>query len=296
MKPIACVSGATLETLRQRFGAEEAAAAGVTHDAGAIVFADRAALDTLDSTFPGLIIGVCADPAEALRWIETYPWVAHVVSESTFESEWSSKFLDRVISSFESRKRLHIFEELSEELVGRKQPLTRFSQCEEGIARMATYLTEHDIGAAEVELLARFASELLATSFYQGPLLAGAVSRPLARDADVELPPDSPCELAYGCTESLAVLRVRDPFGVLPRTHVARVSSHFAEASLVSVSVASHHHTDVLVALPRQRGERLPFGFHVFYKENRTSRFWRRSSRDNEHSFAATITTTETVL
>ncbi len=287
-----------LDSITARFAVEARSTDSLGgSDARTVVLADAAALATIDPSFPGSVIGVCDDPHTALTWLDEHPWLAHVVSAATLKDDHASALLETVASSLATHQRARIFDSLALDLTGRRVRLTRATQRLERTQRMASYFEDQGIAGATVASLFEIANDLLTGAFYDAPVSAGAIAATMDRDTDVELPDDSACDLVYGYTGTHALLRVRDPFGALPRTQVTQLSRSLPKATLVCVSVTNQHHTDVLIACAKEREHAAPFAFHVFYKASVARRFWRyRTDASSEHIFAATtITSTETI-
>lgn len=181
---------------------------------------------------------------------------------------------------------------------------------------MGEFFESKGVSGRTVGLLRDAAEELLTNAFYDAPVAAGVVEKPIPRTQDVSLPSESGCDMVYGCSDDLAVVRVRDPFGSLSRTRVVEVLTRCARkgmqvevdesmggaglglwrivsvASFVAISVVNHHHTDFLVGIGKRAaaGPR-PFAFHLFFKDAAKRRYWKlRDDDSSKQSFASSVT------
>jgi hypothetical protein len=56
----------------------------------------------------------------------------------------------------------------------------------------------------------------------------------------------------------------------------------FAGASLVAVSVANQHHTDVMIGIDRTGAQPRPFACHLFFKDSPKRRFWKSDDSSDQ--------------
>jgi hypothetical protein len=183
--------------------------------------------------------------------------------------------------------------------------LTHSSKRVARLERMGEFFESKAVSPRTTQLLRDAAEELLTNAFYDAPVAAGAMKKPVSRTQDIALPDDSACDLAYGCREDLAIVRVRDPFGSLSRRRLVEVLSRcartdmkvevdetmggaglgmwriFSGASFVGISVVKSQHTEVLVGIAKRAtpGPR-PFAFHLFFREDGKRRFWKLSDEE----------------
>jgi hypothetical protein len=171
---------------------------------------------------------------------------------------------------------------------------------------MSEFFAANGVGSRTLQQLRDVAEELLTNAFYDAPVAAGALKRPVSRTRDISLPDDSPCELVYACREDLAIVRVRDPFGSLSRRRLVEVLSRcartdmtvevdetmggaglgmwriFSSASFVGISVVKNRRTEVLVGGAKRAGSGpRPFAFHLFFSDSEKRRFWRPADDDS---------------
>jgi hypothetical protein len=186
-----------------------------------------------------------------------------------------------VVSTLANNSRARLLDWVRDTMQGRRKWLTQASGREERLAAMAEFFEAQGVGKHSVQLLFHAAGELLASAFYDAPLAAGALAYPISRAVDVSLPEDTAVGLVYGCTQDLALVHVRDPFGVLPRERLFGPTFEawwqiLSTASFGAIAVADHHHTDYLIAIAKQDdAEPHPLAFHMFRKEGAKRRFWK---------------------
>jgi hypothetical protein len=203
--------------------------------------------------------------------------------------------IENVVSTLARGSRARLLDWVRESLTGRRIWLTRASERAERLERMGAFLEEQGVGAHTTQLLIHAAGVLLANAFYDAPLAAGALARPISRAIDVSLPDDTAAGIVYGCTEDLAIVHVRDPFGVLPRAQLFGAAGEawwqiVATASIGAIAVAEHHHTDYLVAIAkRDDAQPRPLAFHLFSKGGSKRRFWKLVQDDSLTMTAASF-------
>ena len=140
---------------------------------------------------------------------------------------------------------------------------------------------EKGVGSRTIQRSRDAAEELLTNAFYDAPVAAGALPKPVPRTYDVALPDDCACDLAYGCSDDIAIVHVRDPFGSLTRKRLLDVLSRCAASDMSrpgrrddgrrgARDVADLHavdrssrlgpskqrHTEILVGVAKRGGER----------------------------------------
>jgi hypothetical protein len=136
---------------------------------------------------------------------------------------------------------------------------------------------------------------MILRAFYDAPFAAGAIVKEIPREIDVALPEDSACELFYGITDKLVVIRVRDPFGAILRWRLLddeTLSRIMAGALFAAVSVVREHHTDYLIV--HARGDTGALGaaaFHTFWATGSKRRQWQMTTDESLLPVVATFIT-----
>jgi hypothetical protein len=257
---------------------------------------------------PGPVIAICDEPLPtAISWLQPHPWISHVVSAAMLEHPLADEHLENVMRTLTTSAKPRLLDWLGPTVTGRRIRLTHASSRAARLEKMTDFFVTNGVGTRTLQQLRDAAEELLTNAFYDAPVAAGALHKPIPRTQDISLPDESACDLAYGCREDLAIVRVRDPFGSLTRDRLVEVLTRcarsdmqvqvdetmggaglgmwriFAGASYVSVLVAKHRHTEVLVGIAkRAAGGPRPFAFHLFFNDTEKRRFWKRA--DDESS------------
>jgi hypothetical protein len=281
-----------------------------TRDPKTVSFLDRASMEIVGTvnhvSLPGPIITVCDEPLQtAVGWLQPQPWLSHVVSAAMLEHPMAEEHLENVLRTLTAGGQPRLLDWLGPTVAGRRIRLTHASRREARIERMSEFFESNNVGTRTLQLLRDAAEELLTNAFYDAPVAAGAMKQPVSRTQDVALPDDSACDLAYGCRDDLAIVRVRDPFGSLSRRRLVEVLTRcartdmkvevdetmggaglgmwriFSGASFVAISVVKNRHTEVLVGIAKRAmsGPR-PFAFHFFFSEGGKRRFWKMSDEE----------------
>jgi hypothetical protein len=265
-----------------------------------LVFLDRTTIEALDGvasqrglavselTLCGPVIAICDGALQSgLGWMAERPWLSHVMCAELLSHPIAPPHIEHVVSTLVRGSRARLLDWVRNSLNGRRIWLTHASERVERLERMGEFLDEQGVCAHSKQLLVHAAGELLARAFYDAPLAAGAFSHPISRAIDVSLPEDTAAGIVYGCTEDLAIVHVRDPFGVLPRALLFGPASEawwqiMATASIGAIAVAEHHHTDYLVAIAkRDEAQPRPLAFHLFSKASSKRRFWKLAQDDS---------------
>lgn len=272
-----------------------------------IAYVDASALASLDSTtVPSCpVIAVSEGPQpNAIGWLVSYPWLSHVVSASMLQHPLAAEHLANVNRTLTSPKP-RLVEWLSPETKGRRVRLAHAHKRSERLEKMTAYFDQHGVSSRTQEQLRDVAEELLTNAFYDAPVAAGVVNKPISRTQDVLLPEESACDLVYGQRDDLAVVRVRDPFGSLSRARLMEVLARCAQsdmqvqvdetmggaglglwriftvATFVAISVVHGKHTEFLVGIAKRAGGARPFAFHLFFQDpGRTARRWKLLDHD----------------
>ena len=281
-----------------------------TRDPKTISFLDRTTVaecaDIANISLPGPVIAICDEPLQtAISWLQPHPWISHVLSATTLDHPMAEEHLENVLRTLTAGGQPRLLDWLGPSVAGRRIRLTHASRRVQRLERMGEWFESKSVGARTVEHLRDAAEELLTNAFYDAPVAAGVMKKPVSRTQDVALPDDSACDLAYGCREDLAIVRVRDPFGSLSRQRLVEVLTRcsrtdmqvevdetmggaglgmwriFSNASFVAVSVVNGRHTEVLVGIAKRAtaGPR-PFAFHFFFTEGEKKRFWKLSDEE----------------
>ncbi len=227
------------------------------------------------------IIAVCDAPlATAIGWLPSHPWLSHVIGRSLLDTSYAKGYLANVIELCSTREP-SLLDWLQADS-GRRVKLTHASRGVERLKRMGQWFADHEVEGQQIVALTNIADELLVNAFYEAPVAAGASKR-IERSRDVGLPDDYACDIAYGCTDDLAVVFVRDPFGSLLRERLVDALTRgdsgfgrvFAAASIAAVSVHKNVHTEVFVAVPKRYTQTHPFAFHLLFKETARRHLWK---------------------
>jgi hypothetical protein len=282
-----------------------------TRSRKAVSFLDRTtiplAATVADETNPGPVVAICDEPLQtAIGWLQPHPWISHVLSASMLEHPIADEHLENVTRTLTTSGKPRLLDWLGPSVTGRRIRLTHASSRTARLEKMGEFFDTNGVGTRTTSLLRDAAEELLTNAFYDAPVAAGALKKPVSRTQDISLPDDSACDLAYGCREDLAVVRVRDPFGSLSRRRLVEVLSRcarsdmqvqvdetmggaglgmwrvFSAASFVGVLVVKNRHTEILVGIAKRAaaGPR-PFAFHLFFNDSEKRKFWRLADDDS---------------
>ena len=278
----------------------------------AVSFLDRTTIPLVaavaDKSPPGPIIAICDEPLQtAISWLQPHPWISHVMSATMLEHPIAEEHLQNVTRTLTANHRPRLLDWVGPTLTGRGIRLTHASTRVERLERMSDFFAANGVSTRTVQQLRDVAEELLTNAFYDAPVAAGALKKPVPRTQDISLPDDSPCDLVYACRDDLAIVRVRDPFGSLSRRRLVEVLSRcartdmsvevdetmggaglgmwriFSSASFVGISVVKNRRTEVLVGGAKRAGAGpRPFAFHLFFSDSGKPRFWKLA--DDESS------------
>ncbi|HEU0033034.1 MAG TPA: hypothetical protein VFQ53_20520 [Kofleriaceae bacterium] len=272
----------------------------------AISFVDQPGMDVLTKvnhvSIPSSVVAIVDESLPiAVNWLQPNPWLSHVMSAAMLKHPMAEKHLENLAATLDSTSEPRLLDWLGPEVEGRRIRLTHASKRAERLERMGEFLEAKGVSPRATQQLRDAAEELVTNAFYDAPVTAGA-SKPISRTQDVELPEKNACDLAYGCRDDLAIVRVRDPFGSLSRRRLVEVLSRcaqpnmsvqvdesmggaglgmwriFSNASLVAISVVKHRHTEILVGIAKRVTGPRPFAFHLFFRDGAKRRFWRLST------------------
>jgi hypothetical protein len=281
-----------------------------TRDPKTVAFLDRTTVPAVAEVahigLPNPVIAICDEPIQtAIGWLQPHPWISHVLSASMLDHPIIDEHLENVLRTLTSKAMPRLLDWLGPTVSGRRIRLTHASRRVERLDRMSDWFGTQGVGSRTMEQLRDSAEELLTNAFYDAPVAAGVFKKPVSRTQDVALPDDSACDLAYGCRNDLAIVRVRDPFGSLSRRRLVEVLMRcsrtdmqvevdetmggaglgmwriFTAASFVGVSVVKGHHTEILVGIAKRGGPGpKPFAFHFFFKDSERRRFWKLADEE----------------
>lgn len=251
----------------------------------------------------GPVVAICSKPIQtALGWLQPHPWLSHVMSASMLEQPSVVEHLGHVMGALKQGE-ANLTDWLGT-APGRRSRLTHASKRGERLERMSEFFESRGVDTDTIRLLREAADELLMNAFYDAPIAAGAQRKPIARSQDVSLPRELACDIVYGAKDDLAIVRVRDPFGVLAREPLGEFLTRFSQAStaaqndvraagagmglgrlfsaasLVAISVVNNRSTEVLVGFSRKNVEPRPYAFHYFFKGGAKRQFWAFSDED----------------
>jgi hypothetical protein len=252
------------------------------------------------------VIAICDEPLQtAVGWLHPHPWICHVLGSAMLDHPYADEHLANVINTLGESK-LRLLDWLGPTVVGRRVRLAHAAKRANRLDRMTDFFEANGVGARTVQQLRDAAEELLTNAFYDAPVSAG-VMKPVSRTEDISLPDDSACDMAYGCREDLAIVRVRDPFGSLSRRRLVEVLTRcartdmavevdesmggaglgmwriFSGSTFVAIAVDKNRNTDILVGIAkRAAGGKRPFAFHLYFTESKRS--WFRKKLDEDSS------------
>ncbi len=290
-----------------------------------VAFMDSSTLETLDEAEIGRAVGemtprcpvvaICDEPIQsAIGWLPSRPWLSHVVGSAMLRHPLGREHLGNVMATLTSGTHPRLLDWLGDEVVGRRVRLAHAAKRTERLERMTDFFSSKGVSARTIELLRDAAEELLTNAFYDAPVAAGALDKPISREQDVLLPDASACDMVYGCRDDLAIVRVRDPFGSLSRTRLIEVLTRcartdmqvevdesmggaglglwrvFSAASFVAISVINNRHTEFLVGIGKRVSGPRPFAFHLFFKDRgRQRRHWKMQDTSSNAYQSITI-------
>ena len=282
-------------------------------DRESVLFVDEAGLTALAakrSPLPLHVIAIAEEDArrKSIAWLAAYPWLTQVLGAGLLDLELSEDHVGNVMRSL-GVPRPRLLDWIDSTVKGRRIKLAHSSMRVERLEKMSDYLQAGGVGERTIDNLRDVAEELLTNAFYDAPVAAGAFKGAISRTQEVVLPDDRACDLAYGCSPELAMVRVRDPFGSLSHRRIVEVLTRCASdqmdvtvdesmggaglglwriisvASFIGISVVKDQQTEILVGIASKRtASSRPFALHLFFKEAEKRRFWRFVDEDSSHS------------
>ena len=277
------------------------------HEAPSLAFTDATGVAQLShlgsDDVPSPIVAICTKPLpDAVSWFQPNPWLSHVMSASMFEQPALADHLGQLAAMASAPSR-RLLDWLDDDITGRRTRIAQASKRTERLERMRVFLEGQGVSARTNQQLCETAEEILTNAFYDAPVAAGVVHKPVSRTCDIRLSDEYACDLAYGCRSDLAVVRVRDPFGSLTRERLVNVITRcaqpgmsvevdeamggaglgmwrvFTNASFVVISVVEHRHTEILVGIYKRKGGPRPYAIHLFFQGGEGRRSWQSHER-----------------
>ncbi|HEY4181323.1 MAG TPA: hypothetical protein VGM90_30970 [Kofleriaceae bacterium] len=332
MKPVLWTSAALQQTLLKRlqgtFEAKTVRALSSIDEIEqltkeSVLFVDEAGLTQIAAA--GLApqcptIGIATeDPRRTtVAWLREYPWLTHVIGSGILELELSGEHIANVMRTLRVPQP-RLLDWIDSSVKGRRIKLSKSSMRVERLEKMSDYLQSGGVGERTIENLRDVAEELLTNAFYDAPVAAGAFKGAISRTQEVVLPEDRACDLAYGCSPDLAMVRVRDPFGSLSHRRIVEVLTRCASnqmdvivdesmggaglglwrvvsvASFIGISVIKEQQTEILVGIATKRSAAArPFALHLFFKDPQKRGFWRFVDEDSTRN--ASLNKSVTIL
>ena len=323
MKLIARMSEARQRMLEQRLPGVEIAVAGSSVNlfelAGpkTLAVVDDAGIAELTAEPPCPLLVVTDETLQGVVGrLAGSPWLAHVISATALQSPLATEHLTKLCGMVEdpSEAGPRLLDWVDDSVVGRRVRLVQASRRSERLDKLTEFYESNGVTQRTIQVLRDAAEELLTNAFYDAPVAAGVVGEAISRTRDVCLPDEHACDLAYGCQDDLAFVRVRDPFGSLTRTRLVDVLSRcarsdmqvqvdetmggaglglwriFSGATVVAISVVAGRSTEIFVAMWKRTGTGpRPSCVHLFFREGRKgSRVW-KLDRDTTVTTAVTL-------
>ena len=286
------------------------------HADASVAVLDARALESVGSqpAIPVVLLWEDALPT-AVTCMAAHPWLAHVVHVATLEQPLAADHLRNLLRTIVDKQPAQLTDWIPASFTARRVHLAQASSRAARLDKMSEFYASHGTNERTINVISDLTEELLTNAFYDAPVAAGIVRDAIPRTLDVRLPDNHPCDLVYGCSDDLAIVRVRDPFGALSRQRVLdtlvrcartdmqvdvdesgggaglglwRIVSH---ASFVAFSVVERRATEVLAGVWKRRPGARPFGFHWFFASDSRSRAW--SADQASDQTAVTIATPE---
>jgi hypothetical protein len=252
----------------------------------------------IGTTIP--IIAIIGEgPTVAARWLDDYPWVQHVISESCLTEQRAGFELSVLLKSLQPNVRPSLVGYLGMSAHGRMARLVDAGRRGTRLDRMAQFFEAEGLGQRTIASLRDIAEELLTNAFYNAPVAAGFLPRPVSRSEELMISPGRACEISYGTTpDGLAFVRVKDLFGSLTRWRLVEVLKRcartnmevtldssmggaglglwriFSHASFLALTVVPTQYTEFLVGVarrprPASQAPRTskPYSIHLYFSE-----------------------------
>lgn len=238
--------------------------------------------DTSNIPIVGVLDGQLAD---AVRALETYPWLSHVVTKSLLSSPGAKAQLALFVERL-AYGPAHTF--VAPMAVGRMALLASSARRENRLERMREWFATKGLSPRAVLQMSDVAEELVTNALFDAPMEAGYFDGAMPRTEEVTLPPELACEISYGVDSSSVFVRVRDPFGAFVRSRLLNVLQRcnvmdgitldesrggaglglwrvFSAASSIAITVIPGRLTDILVRIETQRGKIASKSIHAVH-------------------------------
>ncbi len=246
----------------------------------AVVIIDDKALGAVPRAPSHFTIGITSGSvADGVELMARHPWLQQLGTPALFESDglkWLLYRLTRQVPELDNDTLTFLGQE---RLHARRVLFYKSRDIESRLARLEEFASSVGARSRAIEQLHDITNELLVNAFYDAPYEAGLFREPPARQQPIEMPPDMPCELVYGATESELFVRVRDCFGALTRQRLLDVLLRcarganveldesrggaglgmwriFRQSSRVIISVEPGASTEMLVTVPKSGVQR----------------------------------------
>jgi len=234
----------------------------------------------------GPVVVLCDEPYP-VAWLASHPWLAHLVSARLLDEPVGAAHLRNLMALLDGTREVKLLDLMHPAPEGRRVKLAHSSLRGQRLERMAEFYLSKGTDRAVAARIHDVTEGLLAHAFFDAPTAAGVQTPP---HKDIALPDELACDLVYGCSDDIAFVRVRDPFGSLTRellvealTNQKRalgIARMFPSAYIVAVSVIQNHQTEVLVGIPRRDAAPSPAAVHMFFKVGSRRGVWKAIDED----------------
>jgi hypothetical protein len=232
------------------------------------------------------IVGVLDGPlADAVRALETHPWLSHVVTKALLSSPAAKSQLALFVERL-AYGPAHTF--VAPMAIGRVALLASSARRENRLERMREWFATQGLSPRTVLQMSDVAEELVTNALFDAPMEAGYFEAAMPRTEEVTMPPELACEISYGVDSSSVFVRVRDPFGAFMRRRLLHVLKRcnvddgitldesrggaglglwrvFSTASSIAITVIPGRLTDILVRIETQRGKIASKSIHAVH-------------------------------
>jgi hypothetical protein len=242
-----------------------------------LVFADSKTLENAGPP-PSASRVVCVDGgtvAEQVELLSRHAWLCQVVSPKVFLGDGVRRLLYGVSRQYPGSEVDSLAFVGGSRVHAHRVLFYRSSDINKRLERLEQFAATVGARSRTVDQLNDIGHELLSNAFYDAPYEAGLLKNPPARQQEVQLPPDQPCELVYGALDDEMFVRVRDCFGALTRARLVEVLARcargsnavtldesrggaglgmwriFQKASRIVISVSPNTSTEMLVTVPK---------------------------------------------
>ena len=271
-----------------------------TREAGSVAVVDDQALAALSAPPECPVLAITDEQLPAVvNQLATHDWLHHVMAGTALASPIAKNHTKNILEALGDSGAPRLLDWVEKHVTGRRVRLVQASRRTERLEKLTQFFEDNSVSARTIQVLRDAAEELLTNAFYDAPVAARIVSEPISRTRDVCLPDDHACDLAYGCRDDFAFVRVRDPFGSLPRARLVEVLSRcarrdmqvevdesmggaglglwriFSGATVVAISVIAGRSTEILVGMWKRLGTgSRPFCYDLFFEDRGGGRAW----------------------